>query len=297
MLKALTAIFLMVGLLCGSWAQGLPPVPLLTGHVIDQTGTLSAPQREALEHKLAALERDKGAQVVLLMVPGTAPEDIAAYANRIGNAWKMGRGNVGDGLIVVVAKDDRRVRIEVAKTLEGAVPDIAASHIISEVMAPAFRRGDYAAGLDGAVDQLAARIRGEALPPVAGGGASTPSSIAFDPVELLVLGLFVVPFASSVLRGVLGRNLGSLALGAGAGALALWLGMGLVLAVLVGLGAMLFALFSAVVSPGLARSSRGGYGGHGGFGGGGFGGGSGGGGGFSSGGGGDFGGGGASGSW
>ena len=112
---------------------------------------------------------------------------------------------------------------------------------------------------------------------------------------LLVLALFVVPFASSVLRGVLGRNLGSLALGAGAGAIALWLGMGLVLAVLIGLGAMLFALFSAVVSPGLARSSRGGYGGHGGFGGGGIGGGSGGG--FSSGGGGDFGGGGASGSW
>ncbi len=295
MRKALTAIFLMVGLLCGSWAQGLLPVPLLTGHVMDQTGTLSAPQREALEHKLAVLESDKGAQVVVLMVPSTAPEDIAAYANRIGNAWKMGRKNVGDGLIVVVAKDDRRMRIEVAKTLEGAVPDIAASHIISEVMAPAFRRGDYAAGLDGAVDQLAARIRGEALPPVVGAGTSTPTSIAFDPVELLVLALFVVPFASSVLRGVLGRNLGSLALGAGAGAIALWLGMGLVLAVLIGLGAMLFALFSAVVSPGLARSSRGGYGGHGGFGGGGIGGGSGGG--FSSGGGGDFGGGGASGSW
>ena len=293
--KALTAIFLMVGLLCGSWAQGLLPVPLLTGHVMDQTGTLSAPQREALEHKLAALESDKGAQVVVLMVPSTAPEDIAAYANRIGNAWKIGRKNVGDGLIVVVAKDDRRMRIEVAKTLEGAVPDIAASHIISEVMTPAFRRGDYAAGLDGAVDQLAARIRGEALPPVVGAGTSTPSSIAFDPVELLVLALFVVPFASSVLRGVLGRNLGSLALGAGAGAIALWLGMGLVLAVLIGLGAMLFALFSAVVSPGLARSSRGGYGGFGGFGGGGIGGGSGGG--FSSGGGGDFGGGGASGRW
>ena len=295
MRKALTAIFLMVGLLCGSWAQGLLPVPLLTGHVMDQTGTLSAPQREALEHKLAVLESDKGAQVVVLMVPSTAPEDIAAYANRIGNAWKMGRKNVGDGLIVVVAKDDRRMRIEVAKTLEGAVPDITASHIISEVMAPAFRRGDYAAGLDGAVDQLAARIRGEALPPVVGAGTSTPTSIAFDPVELLVLALFVVPFASSVLRGVLGSNLGSLALGAGAGAIALWLGMGLVLAVLIGLGAMLFALFSAVVSPGLARSSRGGYGGHGGFGGGGIGGGSGGG--FSSGGGGDFGGGGASGSW
>ena len=292
MRKALTAIFLMVGLLCGSWAQGLLPVPLLTGHVMDQTGTLSAPQREALEHKLAVLESDKGAQVVVLMVPTTAPEDIAAYANRIGNAWKMGRKNVGDGLIVVVAKDDRRMRIEVAKTLEGAVPDIAASHIISEVMTPAFRRGDYAAGLDGAVDQLAARIRGEALPPVVGAGTSTPSSIAFDPVELLVLALFVVPFASSVLRGVLGRNLGSLALGTGAGAITLWLGMGLVLAVLIGLGAMLFALFSAVVSPGLARSSRGGYGG---FGGGGIGGGSGGG--FSSGGGGDFGGGGASGSW
>lgn len=296
--KAIAAIFLMVGLLAGAWAQGLLPVPELTGRVIDQTATLDAAQQGALEEKLAQLERDMGSQVVVLIVPTTAPEDIAAYANRIGNAWKLGRSDVGDGLIVVVAKDDRRMRIEVAKTLEGAVPDIAASHIISEVMAPAFRRGDYAAGLDGAVDQLAARIRGEALPPVVGAGTSTPTSIAFDPVELLVLALFVVPFASSVLRGVLGRNLGSLALGAGAGAIALWLGMGLVLAVLIGLGAMLFALFSAVVSPGLARSSRGGYGGYGGFGGfggGGIGGGSGGG--FSSGGGGDFGGGGASASW
>ncbi len=157
-LRPLVALWLGVLLALGAWAQGLQPVPALTARVIDTTGTLDGTQVAALEAKLAALEQDKGAQVVLLMVPTTAPEDIAAYANRVGNAWKIGRAGVGDGLIVLVAKEDRRMRIEVAKTLEGAVPDIAASHIIDEAMAPFFRQGDFAGGLDAAVDQLAARI-------------------------------------------------------------------------------------------------------------------------------------------
>lgn len=274
------------------------PVPPLTAHVIDQTGTLDAAQLAGLEEKLAALERDKGSQVVVLMVPATAPEDIAAYANRVGNTWKIGRQNVGDGLIVVVAKDDRRMRIEVAKALEGVVPDIAASHIISDVMAPAFRRGDYAAGLDGAVDQLGARIRGEALPPVPKSEDRSQEDILFEPFELLVLAFFVVPVASGMLRGVLGRKLGAIALGAGAGGVAFWAGLGLALAVLVGLLALLFALFSALLpSGGSGRSggSLGGWGGGGWGSGGSYSGGDAGG--FSSGGGGDFGGGGASGGW
>src|SRR5688572_16195821 len=145
-------------------AQGLLPVPALNARVIDQTGTLDAIQRQGLEDKLAAFEKEKGTQLVMLMVPTTQPEDIASYANRVGNAWKIGRKEVGDGVLVVVAKDDRRVRIEVAKTLEGAIPDLAARQIIEDAITPNFRKGDFAAGLHAAIDQLSARITGEALP-------------------------------------------------------------------------------------------------------------------------------------
>jgi len=140
-------------------------VPPLTGHVIDQTGTLSAADTQALEGQLVALEKARGSQVVVLMVPTTAPEDIAAYANRVGNQWKIGRRDVGDGVLVLVAKNDRKMRIEVAKSLEGAIPDIAAARIIDGAMKPRFQQGDFAGGLSAAVTQIGARIAGEALPP------------------------------------------------------------------------------------------------------------------------------------
>lgn len=288
--RTLAAAWLALAALAGVQAQGLQPVPALSARVIDQTGTLDAGQTRAIEDKLAALERDKGAQVVVLMVATTAPEDIAAYANRVGNAWKIGRKDVGDGLIVLVAKDDRRMRIEVAKTLEGAVPDIAAGHIISEVMTPAFRRGDFAGGLESAVDQLAARIRGEPLPPVSGPRASAVSFA--DPFELFIGALIIIPVLSQVASLVFGRKLTAQLIGAGVGGLAWWAwGLSAVLALVVGLAAMVYALLSAMIERGPSGRYRGGGGG---FGGGGF---SSGGGGFSSGGGGSFGGGGASGSW
>ena len=120
LLKTLAAIVLLAWAALSAQAQPLQPVPELTARVIDTSGTLSEAQKAGLEAKLAALERDKGSQVILLMVPTTAPEDIAAYANRVGNTWKIGRREVGDGLILLVAVQDRRVRIAVAKTLEGA---------------------------------------------------------------------------------------------------------------------------------------------------------------------------------
>jgi uncharacterized protein len=281
-------------------AQGLQPIPPLTSRVIDATGTLSAQDQAAIGSKLAALERDKGAQVVVLMVPTTAPEDIAAYANRVGNTWKIGRKNVGDGLLLLVAKNDRRVRIEVAQTLEGAVPDIAASHIITDVITPAFRRGDYAGGLSAAVDQLDARIRGEPLPPVAAQPQGHPAA-GPDWGSLLALFLIGVPIVGGVVRGLLGRNLGAVVTGAAAGGLAWLLTASLVIALAGGLLALLIALFAGLAAALPMNRGRGGWAGPvflpgGGFGGG-LGGGGGFGGGFSSGGGGNFGGGGASGSW
>jgi uncharacterized protein len=144
-------------------AQGVLPVPPLTARVIDQTGTLDAIQRKALDDRLADFERTKGTQMVFLLVPTTQPEDIASYANRVGNTWKIGRQGVGDSVLLVVAKDDRKVRIEVAKTLEGAIPDLAARQIIDEAITPRFRAGDFIGGLSLAADRLQARVQGEAL--------------------------------------------------------------------------------------------------------------------------------------
>lgn len=281
-------------------AQAVLPVPPLSGRVVDQTGTLTAEQQQALSDKLAAVETKRGSQIVVLMVGSTQPEDIAAYGQRVADQWKIGRLAVGDGILIVVAKDDRRVRIEVAKALEGAVPDLAARQIISEVITPAFRKNDFAGGLNAAIDRLDARIGNEGLPEPssAQNGPLPPSGHGFNLQDLAIFLFVAVPVIGAVLTGILGRKLGSLATAAAAGGMGWWLSA----SVLVALGAGVVALFLILVMGvgaarrGVSRSS--GHGGPiiwGGGGGGGWGGGDGGG--FSSGGGGDFGGGGASGDW
>jgi len=282
-------------------AQGVLPVPELSARVVDQTATLDAIQRKGLEDKLAAFEQSKGTQIVVLVVPTTQPEDIASYANRIANAWKIGRKEVGDGILVVVAKDDRRVRIEVAKTLEGAVPDLAAKQVIDDAITPRFRQGDFAGGLQAGVDQLIARISGEALP-APKPPAQRSAEKGFDWFDLAIFLFFAVPIGGAVLRGIFGRKLGSLVTGGGVGVLAMLFTSSLVIAAVAGVVALLFSLLSGFGPMGGGRRGGGpvilpgGWGGGGGGGGGSWGGG-GGGGGFSSGGGGDFGGGGASGDW
>lgn len=290
-----------IGLLAQwSVAQGLRAVPELTGHVIDQTATLNAYELSQLEEKLKALEAEKGSQLVVLMVDSTLPEDDASYANRVANVWKIGRRNVGDGVLLLVAKNDRKVRIEVAKTLEGAIPDVIAGRIIKEQIAPKFRLNDYAGGLQAAVDSLSTRIRGEALPEVGAGPAGGGDGAGqFDWVSLLVFAVFFIPIGGAIAKGIFGRKLGSLLTGGVTGFLIYGATISLLFAGLGGVAALLMTLLSGV---GSSTGRRGGFPGGGGFGGGwggGFGGGGsrGGGGGFSSGGGGDFGGGGASGSW
>jgi uncharacterized protein len=288
-------------------AQDVLPVPALGARVIDQTGTLAEPERAALEAKLAAFEADAGPQIVILLVASTAPEDITSYAQRIADTWKIGRREVGDGVLLVVAKNDRRVRIEVAKALEGAIPDLAARQVIDRAITPAFRAGDYGRGLDQALDQLIARIRGEDLP-VPGQRGAGGQGVQLQ--ELLIFFFAGVPVIGSVLTGIMGRKLGAVATAGAAGGLSWWMTASLLLAGGAAVGALvLVGLF------GLGAASRklggrgslphiggwgGGYGGRGGggsWGGGGGGGFGGGGGGFSSGGGGNFGGGGASGGW
>lgn len=277
-----------------AWAStSVLPVPALVGRVIDQTGTLSAEQTQQLTAQLAQIETTLGSQMVVLMVPTTQPEDIASFAYRVADTWKIGRREVGDGLLILVAKDDRQMRIEVARALEGAIPDLAASRIIESVMKPAFQQGDFAGGLSKAIEHLSARIQGENLPlPPADKGASGPMSL-----EQLAPLLFIgVPIVGAVMTGMFGRKLGAALTGVGVGGLVWWLTLSIAIGVVGGILGLVLA--GALNNGSGGRGPRGGWGG--GFGGGGgYGGrsGGGGGGGFSSGGGGSFGGGGASGRW
>ena len=280
-------------------AQDVLPVPPLAARVIDQTATLTTEQRAAVEAKLAAFEAQSGPQIVVLLVPSTAPEDIAAYAQRVAEAWKIGRRDVGDGVLLVVSKGDRKVRIEVAKALEGAIPDLAARQIIDSAVRPAFRADDYAGGLNAAIDRLMQRIQGEGLP----APGARDSGRARQGLQIEELGLFffiAVPILGAVLTGLFGRKFGSVLTAGAAGGLSWWFTTSLLMAVGAGLVSLLLVgilgIGSALQRAGMGSRGGGlphigGWGGGGGFGGGG------GGGGFSSGGGGDFGGGGASGDW
>ena len=286
-----------------SQAQDLQPIPPLTARVMDTSGTLDAAQTQALEAKLAAFEKARGAQIVVLMVPTTLPEDITDYAQRAGDIYKIGRKDVGDGLLLVVAKNDRKVRIATTKTLEGAIPDLAARQIIDNAITPRFKQNDFAGGLNVASDQIMARITGENLA-TPDASRSAGNKQGFQWMDMAVFLFLAVPIGARLLSGVLGRKLGAVATGGGVGVLAWLFTSSLLLAGVATLIGGVFALVASLGSLGglgnLGGGRRsggwnnGGFGG--GFGGGGFGGG-GGGGGFSSGGGGNFGGGGASGGW
>jgi uncharacterized protein len=271
--------------------DGLLLVPPLA-RVVDQPGVLSAADRANLEARLARFESDNGAQVAIVMVASTGVEPIEDFANRVGSAWKIGRHGVGDGLLLVVATQDRRARIEVARSLEGAIPDVVAKRVIQQAMAPHFRAGDYAGGLNAALDELLPRIGQERLgaPP-----SKQPAHAAPSHLQLLLPLLVVAVLIGSALRRALGAG-GALVAGVGAGTLASFVLVSVALGALVGVFVLVLALvLGAAGRYGHAVGGPGGIyfpGSWGGGSGGGFGGG-----GFSSGGGGDFSGGGASGDW
>lgn len=277
-----------------AWAQPLAAIPALDSPVVDTTGTLDAAQRARLERQALDLQRRKGSQLQVLMVASTEPESIEQYTQRVSDQWRLGRAGIDDAVLVVVARDDRRVRIQPGYGLEGAIPDITAGRVIQEYMAPRFRAGDYAGGLVDATAVLVRLIDGEPLPePMASHRAAAPAGRGGDWLG----GLFAAFVTATVVRGFLSRAPGlvrGLATGGAAGGVA-WL-MTAVLG-LGGFAAVLGFLYGLTRAPGGRYVRRGGWGG---FGGGGWGGGSGGfggGGGGWSGGGGMSGGGGASGRW
>ena len=254
------------------------PIPPLAGRVNDLTATLSAAEKQALEAKLAACEADKGSQMAVLVINTTEPETIEQFGIRVAEAWKLGRKGVDDGVLLLVAKEDRALRIEVGYGLEGVIPDAVAKRVIDEVIVPRFRGGDLAGGVNAGVDTLIKLVSGEPLPkPSHGGGFDAPSWMD-DSFPMVVLLMIAV---GGVLRAILGRLLGASVMGGVAFLGGWWLASSLLAAAVIAVIVFLFTLAGG----GRGGIYRGGSGG-GGFGGGGF-----------SGGGGGFGGGGASGRW
>jgi uncharacterized protein len=266
-------------------------VPPLTGRVVDRTATLSSGDIASLDKTLKDFEARKGSQVAVLIVPTTQPETIEQYSIRVAEAWKIGRKKIDDGAILVVAKDDRKLRIEVGYGLEGALTDVTAKRIIDEVITPKFRGGDFAGGISDGVNRILRVVDGEPLPAPAPRPQQNPGfEDLFNPFLI-----FAALIAGGIFRGIFGRLFGSLATGGLVAGYLWFIAAPLVLSAIGGAIAFLVTMFSDAMTSsggpgrggGWASSGGGGYSGgssssdSGGF----------------SGGGGSFGGGGASGSW
>jgi uncharacterized protein len=238
-------------------------VPPLSGRVVDQTATLDSDEIAKLTQTLKDFEAKKGSQIAVLIVPTTQPEAIEQYSIRVAEAWKIGRKKIDDGAILVVAKNDHKLRIEIGYGLEGALTDVTAHRIIDEIITPKFRSGDFAGGISSGVDQIIHVVDGEPLPePQRPRSGSTPLN-QVDPTFLI----FGVIILSGILRGILGRLLGALAAG-GVVAAVIWFVAGsLVLSGILGLVAFLFTMFidSTAASSGFGRGRGGGFGGGGSF--------------------------------
>ncbi len=229
-------------------------VPPLSGRVVDQTGTLSSDTIASLTQTLKDLQARKGSQIAVLIVPTTAPETIEQYSIRVAEAWKIGRRKIDDGALLVVAKNDHKLRIEVGYGLEGSLTDATASRIISEIITPKFRSGDFAGGISDGVGRMISVIDGEPLPAPEPQQSYEPAGridMLFNP--LILFGVFV---AGGVLRTLLGRLIGAVATGGVVGLL-VWFFVGSpALSIILAIGAALFSLFASSVVPSGGRVGR-----------------------------------------
>jgi uncharacterized protein len=271
-----------------AWAQsidGLVQIPKLENRVTDLTGTLSEAQKVSISSKLAQLEERKGSQIAVLILPTTQPEDIAQFSLRVVEKWKLGRSKVDDGVLLIIAKNDRRLRFEIGYALEGVLNDATSKRIISELIGPYFKQGQFYEGVDAGLNQVIKLIDGESLPP--------PISTAGQSNEEDLLGIIFIAFVISlfigaILRVIFGRFMGGVLTGGIVGFFAWTLTGAFILALVAGLVGLIATIFggNGGVGPtggGFGSLGRrgGGFSSDGGFGGGG----------------GSFGGGGASGDW
>ena len=241
-MNAARACFLALLLCWGSAALADVAVPPLSGRVVDQTATLSSGDIASLTQTLKNLETRKGSQVAVLIVPTTAPETIEQYSLRVAEAWKIGRKKIDDGALLVVAKNDRKLRIEVGYGLEGALNDVTAKRIIDEIITPRFRSGDFSGGIAAGVDRMIAVIDGEKLPaPEAQQPEGSGLLSHIDPFNPFVL--FAVFVVGGILRTTLGRLAGSVTTGSVVAVLAWFIVGSLAASVIAGIIAFIFTMF------------------------------------------------------
>src|SRR3989338_7604090 len=261
-MKTTCARVVLLALLLTGAAHAEVTVPQLTQRVTDLTATLDAPQTQTLESRLAAFEAKKGAQLAVLIVPTTQPEAIEQFGIRVVEAWKLGRKGVDDGVLLLVAKDDRELRIEVGYGLEGVLNDATANRIIDEIIVPRFKHGEFYPGIESGTAAMMQVIDGEPLPPPRRAAASG----TYDIESLLFIAFGLVVVVGGMLRALLGRFPAAALVGGALGGLAWMTVAPLMIAVLVGLMAFVFVLLGG---GGRGFGGYGGGSGHGGFGGGG----------------------------
>ena len=277
--RALLAAVLFCASLIAHGAEADVAIPPLKARVTDLTATLDGGQRAALEAKLAAFEQRKGSQIAVLLVPTIQPETVEQYGMRVAEQWKIGRKGVDDGVLLLIVKNDRKLRIEVGRGLEGALPDAIAKRIVAEDIAPLFKQGDFNGGINAGVDRIIKVVDGEPLPEAQSRGKGGGASSGFKVDDVFTWGAIAVVFLGGILRSIFGVLLGSVIAGVIAGVAAAFLGGGVIGGAIIGVIVFVFCLIGISVLG--AMGGGGSSGGGGGW----------------SGGGGDFGGGGASGSW
>src|SRR5690242_925558 len=244
-------------LLSACLVQADVAIPPLTSSVTDLTGTLSPSEVAQLQGKLADFEARKGSQIAVLIVPTTQPETIEQYSIRVVDAWKLGRKGIDDGVLLLVAKQDRTVRVEVGYGLEGVLPDAVAKRITDEIIVPEFRQGRFAAGINAGVDQIIGVVEGEPLPPpparsARGGNSSAAADILMNNIIFVFILLFI---AAKVFQSIFGRFIGA-SLMSVAAAIIVWLVFtSIFLALIAAVFAFVISLFSHAGS-GIYRGGR-----------------------------------------
>ena len=170
-------------------------VPTLERQVTDLAGIFSLSAASEMDHRLKILEEETGAQVAVLTIPSLEGQVLEDFSIRVVEAWELGDRDRDNGVLVLIARDDRKIRIEVGYGLEGVIPDVLAGRIIDNAMKPAFREGDFSGGTLRAVELIDGLVRAdpEAAQALAGGSGGSPDAlplIAMGAIFLSVIGVF-----------------------------------------------------------------------------------------------------------